>query len=786
MGDQAVRSRTLFRAAVSTAAVGLAAFGTVVAQQPQAGRGQPAPAGTLPATTVRPYSEWTPNPAPPGYSPKQPGVQPAGGVLPLPPGYLPTTPAGGGTAPGSKGRLTNPVVAGPDGVRPAGGFDLPPPNLDLPPFRPSGAPPAVPADASGGKFAPAPTVTDPRPPVPVVPPAGGGATPLPFQPSGSALPTPPAGIPLPTAPPATSPLVPVPPSVSAPGALPPVGPSSPVAPPTVTPVTPPVGVAPPTTLTPPAGVTPPSVGVTPPAVSAPPAAPPTAGALPAAPGATAAPPAATPVPVSALPARSTPSVVVETVCPETVSFGQEYQYKLIVRNAGNTAVAHVRVEDEIPAGARLVGCEPQGELNGDRIVWALGALDAGAERHLSVRVKAGDEGEARSRATVTFVTAVAARTHVTRPRLAAVVRGPEAARAGDEAVFRIQITNSGSGPANRVLLQATLSDGLYHPQAQKGGLIEAELPVVKAGEVRTVELKLGAAKAGLQSLQVVTAADGSPDATAKAAMNVVEPMLVVRQAGPGKCLVGGTDPTFEIELANPGTAATDPVQVHSVLPDGFDFAQASDGGAVNGRTVSWRLPSLPAGATRKVTLRLRATAATEGSPLRTMAQSVPAEVTPAAATSSPGGVNVRPAGRGLEARTESVVAAEGVAALRFDVTGLENPVPVGREVTYEIKLMNRGTGPCQNVQLVAVLADGTELVGATTGATNQAAAVRAQGQQIVFEPVAVLGVRNEQTYRVRVKSNAPGELRFRVQLTSDQLRTPLVKEESTTFYMEQR
>ncbi|MBN9516981.1 DUF11 domain-containing protein [bacterium] len=781
-----MRSRTLFRAAAATAAVGLAALATVVAQQPPPARLPPA-GSPPPATTVRPYSEWTPTPAPPGgYTPKQGGVVQTGGVLPPPPGYTPVPP-------GTKGRLTSPVMAGPEGVRPAGGFDLPPPNLDIPGTKAGGGVPAVPLpetsgskfppapDAAGSKFVPLPVPNDPKPPVPVVPPAGGVANPPALLPAPGALPPPPALVPPAGATPAPSPLVPVPPPVSAPAALPPVGPTSPpvVAPPTVTQPLP----APPAATVPAA---PPAVNPAPTPAAAPPTVSPDAKANPAATPDAKASPAVPPTPAAALPPRTTPSVVVETVCPDTVSFGQEYQYKLIVRNGGTAPVAHVRVENEIPAGARFVGCEPQGELNGDRIVWALGALDAGAERHLNVRVKAGDEGEARTRATVTFAAVVAGRTHVTRPRLAATVRGPESARAGEEAVFRIQVTNSGSGPANRVLVQATLSDGLYHAQAQKGGLIEAELPMVKAGEVRTVDLKLGAAKAGLQSLQIVTAADGSPDASAKAAMNVVEPMLVVRQSGPGKCLVGGTDPTFDIELTNPGTAATDPVQVHSVLPDGFDFASASDGGAANGRTVSWRLPSLPAGGSRKVTLRVRATSATDGSPLRTVAQSVPAEVTPAGATAGAPGVSVRPAGRGLEARAESVIAAEGVAAIRFDVTGLENPVMVGREATYEIKVSNRGTGPCQNVQLVAVLADGTEMVGATTGATNQAATVRAQGQQIAFEAIPVLGVRAEQVYRVRVRSGAPGDLRFRVQLTSDQLRTPLVKEESTTFYMEQR
>ena len=762
-----MRSRTLFKAAVSAAAVGLAAFGTVAAQPPQSSSGKLPPAGSpLPATTVRPYGEWSPTPPPPGgYTPKQ-GVVQAGGVLPTPPGYLQNP------QPGNTGRPPTPGMAGPGGVRPAGAFDLPPPNLDIPNFK-GGATPVL-TEPNLSKFAPLPTANDPKPPVPVVPPVGRAPAAPPLVPNVGSLPAPPSLVP----PAAAPPLVPVPPAVAAPAALPPVGPSAPVIP-----SAPPAAVVPPAALPalPPVGVAPTAPAInplTPPAFTQP-TTPAVAPVVPTVPSA---------VPAAALPARATPSVVVETVCPETVSFGQEYQYKLIVRNGGSSAVAHVRVENELPGGARFVGCEPQGELNGDRLVWALGNLDAGAERHLNVRVKAGDEGEARTRATVTFSAAVSGRTHVTRPRLTTTVRGPESARAGEDARFIINVTNGGSGPANRVLVQATLSDGLYHAQAQKGGLIEAELPMVKAGEVRTVELKLGAAKSGLQSLQIITAADGSPDATAKASVNVVEPMLVVRQAGPGKCLVGGTDPTFEIELTNPGSAATDPVQVHSVLPDGFDFASASDGGAVatgNARTVSWRLPGLPAGGNKKVTLRLRATVATEGSQLRTVAQSVAGDVTPVGGA-LPGGVAVRPAGRGLEARTESVIAAEGLSAIRFDVTGLENPVMVGREATYEIKVSNRGTGPCQNVQLVAVLADGTEFMGATVGATNQAAAVRAQGQQVSFELIPALGVRAEQVYRVRVRATAAGALSFRVQLSSDQVRTPLVKEESTTFYMEQR
>src|SRR5436309_1211087 len=103
-GEMAVRTRLLILAAVAAAA-GLAALGTVAAQQPR-----PATPAPLPATTVRPYNDWTPTPAPAGYTPPAGGQQ--AGYLQPPPGYT-QRPQPGGARPAG-----GPVLAGPDGVRP--------------------------------------------------------------------------------------------------------------------------------------------------------------------------------------------------------------------------------------------------------------------------------------------------------------------------------------------------------------------------------------------------------------------------------------------------------------------------------------------------------------------------------------------------------------------------------------------------------------------------------------------------------------------------------------------
>ena len=110
---------------------------------------------------------------------------------------------------------------------------------------------------------------------------------------------------------------------------------------------------------------------------------------------------------------------------------------------------------------------------------------------------------------------------------------------------------------------------------------------------------------------------------------------------------------------------------------------------------------------------------------------------------------------------------------------LDDPVEVGKEAVYEIRVMNQGTGPCTNVQLVAALAEGTEYKGRAARPRS-----RSRARHLIFEPIATLGVKGEAVYRVRVRGTTAGDLRFRVQLTCDQARTPVVKEESTRFYKE--
>ena len=469
-----------------------------------------------------------------------------------------------------------------------------------------------------------------------------------------------------------------------------------------------------------------------------------------------------------LPPRVAPTLLVEMLSPESVSVGQPVTYELLVRNTGTVAISGGMLEDELPARVALISTEPSADTQGERLSWSLGHLEPGEEKRIKVTVKPSEEGELRSRATVSFRVGVQSRLRVTRPRVTVAMTGPESVRVGEKVPFQITLSNTGSGPAAKVRLQAHFSDGLSHPAGQ---VIEAELNNLPAGQTKTLTLEALAMRAGSATGMLTVTADSNPTETARASVTLVEPLLTAKMEGPEKSLVNG-QPVYQLHLANPGTAATDPLSVWISLPEGFEFVEASDSGRFDptSRTIGWQFPGLAASGQRTLTFKLKAAKPAVGM-LRTVVQATesPSTIVPATQTGTPGK-------KPLEARLERSIQAEGVPALRFQVIDLEDPVEVGKEAVYEVRIMNQGTGPCTGVHLAVELAEGSTAAGAEGPTTG-----RVSGAMIQFDPVSELPVKAEVVYRIRVRANRPGDSRFRARVHCDQIRTPVVKEESTGF-----
>src|SRR5262249_46163221 len=135
---------------------------------------------------------------------------------------------------------------------------------------------------------------------------------------------------------------------------------------------------------------------------------------------------------------------------------------------------------------------------------------------------------------------------------------------------------------------------------------------------------------------------------------------------------------------------------------------------------------------------------------------------------------------GLVARAELPVHVEGIPAIALEVSALDDPAPINSDAAYEIRVINRGSCPCTGIQIIANLPEGMEL-----REVQPPAAYQASGQQVQFAPYSKLAIRADIVYRIKVRSRVPGDVRFRVQLTCDQLQQPVLKEESSRFFKPQ-
>jgi hypothetical protein len=175
------------------------------------------------------------------------------------------------------------------------------------------------------------------------------------------------------------------------------------------------------------------------------------------------------------------------------------------------------------------------------------------------------------------------------------------------------------------------------------------------------------------------------------------------------------------------------------------------------RTVHWRLEELPANETGSVQLvTMPVEAGQHALKLRGTAE------------------------KGLIAEKEQPVMVEGIAAILFQVSDTADPVEVGGETTYEVHVVNQGSKASANVRLAIDLPPELKPVAAD-GPTRHLV----EGTRIIFDGLSQLPPKADTTYRIRVKAMKSGDLRARFQLLTDDMKTPVTKEESTRVYADE-
>jgi uncharacterized repeat protein (TIGR01451 family) len=388
------------------------------------------------------------------------------------------------------------------------------------------------------------------------------------------------------------------------------------------------------------------------------------------------------------------------------------------------------------------------------LVWSLGTLAAGQVRRIDLQITVQVKGPLTCQATVTFSGAASHQVQVSEPQLQIKLKAPEKVLADEPVTLLFTVSNPGDGAAEAVKLKTLLPEGLEHAH---GKIIEVSLGTLAAKETRMLQLVCTARGSGPKKCQVLVSGDGNLNAADEATLEVLLPKLDLAIAGP-KLRYIDRKAAYLMKVTNPGSAPAANVIVHSTVPAGFKYHGVSAGGLYDEgtRQASWVLGDLLPGQAREVALELVPTAPGD--------HKLAAQVTSA---------------RGLKTDAETHTVVEGLPTLLIEVVDTDDPVEVGSDTTYEIRVANTGTKTETNIEVVCTLPEQVEFRSAKAGSTTKFAV---EGREVIFEPVAKLAPRADVIYRVQVRGKAPGDVRFRVRVRADGLRDPVVREESTRFY----
>ena|GEM_PF-1562510 len=450
----------------------------------------------------------------------------------------------------------------------------------------------------------------------------------------------------------------------------------------------------------------------------------------------------------------TPHLTLQKVLPEEVVIDQPATLRTVINNTGNSIARNITITDRVPQGTRLLSTTPEAAMSPDgELRWVLGNLDPNVQLAVEMRVLPLREGEIGSVASVTHTGEASGRIVVTRPMLKVEVNAPAEVRLGETAMVEIIVSNPGTATVTNVVVEERVPDGLFH---RDGRIMRHEgITALRPKETKKLTLPLLCTGSGNLVNHVIVTADGDLMVEDRTTIRALAPILELEIVGArSRFLERRSD--YRLIVANKGNDAARDVALEVALPRAVQFVSTNQSGVYESstHTVHWALEELPAQEAGEIELVV-----------------VPIQT---------GEHSLRFTGTGannLKAEAALPVSIDGIPAITFEIVGDSNLVELGKDVAYEIRIANRGTKAAENVRVQVALAEGLTFVKAEGGRAQAT-----QGGLVQFDAIPLLAAKSESVFKLTARSQTEGDHRINVQVISNDLRSPITKEESTRVF----
>lgn len=431
--------------------------------------------------------------------------------------------------------------------------------------------------------------------------------------------------------------------------------------------------------------------------------------------------------------------------PPEVAMGEEFMYELSVR-AGSCA-GDVVVTDLVPEGATYVRSEPAAKVDGRKLTWTLGDLNAGQTQPIKIWVKADKEGTLTSCAMVHALPRACDSTKVGRALIALTKTGPETATLNSEFSYTITVVNRGTSVARNVVVVDDIPEGLTPVGGQRrltfnvGNMAPGEsksFPVAVRGTTRGKHCNVAAVTTG-----------NAGEAKAEACTTILQPGLKIVKTGMKEQFLSRVA-KYAIAVANTGDTVLNGVTVTDTAPAATTIVEAP-GATISGNTATWNVGRLNPG--EEKTFAVSLTSMRAGNHCN---------------------VAVASSGDGLRQSAEACTIWSGIGAILLEVVDDPDPIRIDDQTTYTIRVTNQGTANLNNISSFAEFDVENSPVSTSAGTVS--------GQKVTFPTVPVLAPKASFTYTVKVKGAKTGDARNKVTILCDEIKTPVVEEESTQVF----
>lgn len=494
---------------------------------------------------------------------------------------------------------------------------------------------------------------------------------------------------------------------------------------------------------------------------------------------------------------SAPQLAVDMTGPQVAEYGAQAVYNINVQNGGDVAARNTEVSCALPAGLQYESSVPAAQQIGNQLVWTIGDLEARGFRQISITTRVQQSGVIRNCAVATAAAGLRSEdcveTQINVDAIQLFMEGPETVIVGEPVVYNITVRNTGDQPLVGLRLEDVFDNGLSHPMAENGRIINDQLGSLAIGQERTIQLELQTQVPGRFHHTLTVSAQGVAGKSKTAWVTVSppppEPTFTLELRSVEREVVGQTV-LFRARLYNNGPSPLTNVRVEESIDPEFQILGRTDPAIDEQNRVIWSFPRIlpnqeailevQCSASRPVPRACNIVRATcdEGITreaercLEIVAPMTPApEPPPTVGQGTPSGQG-SPGGQGN---------AQVTGDLEVSLTDLSDGVRTGSTVKYVLAIKNKRNVDDENLQVTLHLSEGMNLTN-LTGPITQQPRLSADRLTVQVQPIQYVKPGEVIRFNLEVQMSTAGRKVIRADVQTKRLPQGVSGEADTTVY----